>query len=219
MDSGNDFNRACEGLTLNGIFFKRLVGTTGGIKNSTIVFVAESTIDGFPIRDTLIDRINNGRDKQIPLVPAKFEAYRALSCSASRIVTQPSGVIVINDCITHFKSDYILLDDKNDGEPVLTEVHDGNIELNCSDGFGFVSVRLASIWSNDLNGIFFNATSRTNKPFKKNTIKGKSFTSPIEVIATIHLNTQIFRNKQQIIYFFVQIRNFFSRFCAFFKFF
>lgn len=151
MDSGNDFNRACEGLTLNGIFFKRLVGTTGGIKNSTIVFVAESTIDGFPIRDTLIDRINNGRDKQIPLVPAKFEAYRALSCSASRVVTQPSGVIVVNDCITHFKSDYILLDDKNDGEPVLTEVHDGNIELNCSDGFGFVSVRLASIWSNDLN--------------------------------------------------------------------
>jgi len=150
VDSKKDFNRACDGFVVNGLTFHRLIGTTGGIKSNTVIFVAEASIDGISIRNTLLNRIDNGRDKEKPLVPAKFEAYRALSCSASRVVTQPSGVIVVNDCITHFKSDYILLDDAKDGEPELTEVHDKEIELNCSDGFGFISVGLAKKWSEDL---------------------------------------------------------------------
>lgn len=150
VDSKKDFKKACEGVVINGLKFRRLIGTTGGIKSNTIIFVAEYNVNGIAIRDTLLDRIDNGRDKDKPLVPAKFEAYRALSCSASRIVTQPKGVIVVNDCITHFKSDYILLDDAKDGEPEFTDVHDEEIELNCSDGFGLISVDLAKKWSEDI---------------------------------------------------------------------
>ena len=150
VDSKKDFNRACDGFVVNGLTFRRLIGTTGGIKSNTVIFVAEHSAGGIPMRDVLLDRIDNGRNKEKPLVPAKFEAYRALSCSASRVVTQPNGVIVVNDCITHLKSDYILLDDEKDGEPEFTEIHNKEIELNCSDGFGFISVNLAEKWSEDL---------------------------------------------------------------------
>lgn len=41
IDKEKDYYRACKGFTINGIKYKRLLGTNGGIKNSTIVFIAE----------------------------------------------------------------------------------------------------------------------------------------------------------------------------------
>ena len=36
-----DFYRACDGFILNGIKFKRFVGTTGGLKANSVLFVNE----------------------------------------------------------------------------------------------------------------------------------------------------------------------------------
>ena len=41
IDKEKDYYRACKGFSINGINYKRLLGTNGGIKNSTIVFVSE----------------------------------------------------------------------------------------------------------------------------------------------------------------------------------
>lgn len=41
MDSNSDYDRANKGFTINGIKYKRFLGTNGGIKNSTIVYVNE----------------------------------------------------------------------------------------------------------------------------------------------------------------------------------
>ena len=41
IDKKQDYYRACRGFSINGIKYKRLLGTNGGIKNSTIVFVSE----------------------------------------------------------------------------------------------------------------------------------------------------------------------------------
>lgn len=76
IDKEKDYHRACAGFSINGISYKRLLGTNGGIKNSTIVFVSER------LHDEIDRRIENGRNKDLPLVPAKLEAYRALACSA-----------------------------------------------------------------------------------------------------------------------------------------
>lgn len=150
VDRNSDYRRACNGFTLNGLTYKRLLGTTGGIKNSTIVFIAEQTSNGVCIRDEIRRRLDNGRDLNKPLVPAKFEAYKALACSASIPVSDPKGIIVVNDCVTHFKSDYILLNDEHDGEPVMTKIENGEVELEDSDGFGLISPKLAERWSLDL---------------------------------------------------------------------
>lgn len=132
MDSNKDYDTANLGFTVNGIRYKRLLGTNGGIKNSTIVYVNQ---DLYP---ELKKRIDNGRNKDIPLVPAKLEAYQALVCSGSTPIPEPNGIIVVDDCITHFKDDVILIDDNVDGEPLLTYCDGYDIEHNDSDGYGLM---------------------------------------------------------------------------------
>ena len=139
-----DYRRARKGFYINGVRYERLLGTTGGVKNNTIVFVSSRLVN------ELRKRINNGRNPDQKFIPAKLEAYRALTCSASIPVTEPDGILVVNDCLTHFKDDVILIDDSNDGEPEMTHIKDYDCELNASDGFGLMSYELAQQWSEDL---------------------------------------------------------------------
>lgn len=144
------FRRACKGFKVNGVRYGRLVGTTGGVKNSTVVFAAETARNGAPLLEELRRRINNGRDMTKEFVPAKLEAYRALVCSASVPLSAPRGVLVVDDCVTHFKSSYILLGDGETDEPVMSTVVDGDVELIDSDGYGLMSPELARRWGYDL---------------------------------------------------------------------
>lgn len=146
VDKKNDYRRARshKGFKINGITYRRLVGTTGGVKNSTIVFVSDRLID------EIRKRIDNGRNKGMEFIPAKLEAYRALACSASIPVTNPDGVLVVDDCFTHFKDHVIVLDDGASGEPTMVEDMEHECELCASDGFGLISYDLAQQWSEDL---------------------------------------------------------------------
>ena len=132
MDSNKDYDLANLGFIVNGIKFRRFLGTNGGIKNSTIVYVNEE------LYPELKRRLDNGRNMQIPLVPAKLEAYQALICSGSTPIPEPKGIIVVKDCITHFKDDVILINDETDGEPLLSFQKDYEIEHNDSDGYGLM---------------------------------------------------------------------------------
>lgn len=132
MDTEKDYDRANGGFTVNGVRYRRFLGTNGGIKNSTIVYVNTD------LYDELKRRLDNGRDKTVPLVPAKLEAYQALVCSGSIPIPEPNGIIVVKDCITRFKEDVILIDDCADGEPKLTFERGYEFEHNDSDGFGLM---------------------------------------------------------------------------------
>ena len=141
MNSNADYDRANQGFSINYglvngkeciIKYRRFLGTNGGIKNSTIVYVNEK------IYPELKRRLDNGRDKSKELVPAKLEAYQALICSGSVPLPPPSGIIVVKDCITKFKEKIILINDAVDGEPRLTYEDDYEIEHNDSDGYGLM---------------------------------------------------------------------------------
>lgn len=132
MDSNSDYDRANRGFSINGIRYKRFLGTNGGIKNSTIVYVNEA------LYPELKRRLDNGRNKDMPIVPAKLEAYQALICSGSTPIPEPKGIIVVNDCITHFKDNVIMINDEADGEPIMTQISDYEIEHNDSDGYGLM---------------------------------------------------------------------------------
>lgn len=149
-DTKAQFRRACKGFSVNGMEYVRLVGTTGGVKNSTVVFVSKSARNGAVLADELRRRIDNGRDLTKEFVPAKLEAYRALVCSASSPLSAPRGVLVVDDCVTHFKSSYILLQDSETDEPDMSVVEDGDVELIDSDGYGLMSPSLAQHWGYDL---------------------------------------------------------------------
>lgn len=144
IDKEKDYRRACRGFTINEIKYVRLLGTNGGVKNKTIVFVSER------LSKELITRINNGRDESIELIPAKFEAYRALTCSGSIPVSMPKGILVVNDCETEFYEDIISLNDENSDEPIMEYKKNEKVSLNESDGYGLMLPSLAERWSKEL---------------------------------------------------------------------
>ena len=164
IDKEKDYWRACEGFAINGIVYKRLLGTAGGIKNSTIVFISERYVD------EIRRRIDNGRDMNQKLVPAKLEAYKALACSASVPVSWPRGILVVHDFETVFHEDTIYLTDENDGEPVMEEHKDTEIHLDGCDGCGLMLPSLAERWSQELGLDYRMSGCNTRLSFEKGMI-------------------------------------------------
>ena len=144
IDKESDYWRATEGFYINDVKYVRLLGTNGGVKMSTIVFVNER------LAPELRRRIDNGRNPNKEFVPAKLEAYRALCCSGSTPVSLPHGIAVVDDCITHFKADVINISDELPGEPVMEFEAGADVELNESDGYGLMLPSLAERWSEEL---------------------------------------------------------------------
>lgn len=145
IDHKKDYQKIYrDGFTVNGITYRRLLGTTGGVKNNTIIFVNEKLLP------ELQQRIDNGRNLEKPFTPAKLEAYRALVCSASLAVSMPRGVVVVPDCITRFRSDVIELDDTNCLEPSMKFVREKEIQLTDSDGYGMAMPELMERWGREL---------------------------------------------------------------------
>lgn len=143
MDNMKDYDRANKGFSINYgvvegceqervIHYRRLLGTNGGIKNSTIVYVNRE------IYSELKKRLDNGRDMAKELVPAKLEAYQALICSGSIPLPKPNGIIVVPDCITRFRERVIRITDEGEGEPAMTEEDNFEFEHNNSDGYGLM---------------------------------------------------------------------------------
>jgi mannose/fructose/N-acetylgalactosamine-specific phosphotransferase system component IIB len=149
IDSEKDYLKIYKnGFKLNGITYRRLLGTTGGVKTNTIVFVNEE------ILPELKRRINNGRNLTKSFTPAKLEAYNALVCSSSTPVSMPNGVVVVHDCITHFCSDVIELDDTGLDQPSMKYIKNKEIELNDSDGYGLAMPQLMERWGEEIGENF-----------------------------------------------------------------
>lgn len=144
VDKVSDYRRACKGFSINGIRYRRLLGTPGGLKVSTVVFVSER------LYPELYRRIENGRDPDKKFVPAKLEAYRALTCSASIPVSFPKGILVINDLDTSFIDNVILLSSSSNGEPVVSDPTQQEVSITASDGCGMILPSLAERWSDEL---------------------------------------------------------------------
>ena len=147
MNKYTDYDRLNKGFTVNDLPMTRLLGTNGGIKNSTIVYVASD------LHEQLQERIDCGRDKSVPLIPEKLEAYQALVCSGSIPVSTPHGIIVVPDCVTHFHEDIISIDDSETDEPVVKHLPNQEIELTESDGYGLMLPSLSLRWNEELGGV------------------------------------------------------------------
>lgn len=177
IDKNSDYDRANKGFFINGIKYRRFLATTGGVKMSTIVYVSER------LYPALKHRLDNGRDlknpknrtEDIKLVAAKLEAYQALICSGSIPVSWPRGIIVVPDCMVHFKSDIVLLDDSDETkEPVITHKKDYDIEADVSDGCSIMLPALSRRWNGELNGDPNSTMSGCN--LRCSWLKGMTFT-------------------------------------------
>lgn len=181
MDSPKDYRYACQnkfsitidyGHRQETVTYVRLLGTAGSIKKSTIMFINEDK------HDEIMCRINNGRylgpkdeepvkkhnevELNYKFIPAKLSAYFALQCSASITVgsfTDPERpwprIIVVNDAEVKFTDRVRIVENSGNKEnpiwPTVSEPKDVEIEADVSDGMGFISPEMSSIWAKSLN--------------------------------------------------------------------
>lgn len=192
IDKDKDYHRACRGFSINGISYKRLLGTNGGIKNSTIVFVSER------LHDELERRIENGRDSSKELVTAKLEAYRALTCSASIPVSFPDGVLVVDDAETEFYSDVLYMTDENVDEPIIEKRDNELIKLDASDGFGLMLPSLAERWSKELDLEYVMSGCNTRFSFEKGMVFTFDFVDFAENVAHSYIVKDAWGNEVDI---------------------
>ena len=145
FNSKGDFDRATNrnGFKVNGKKFKRLIGTTGGVKQNSVMFCSEE------IYKDLREKLDNGRNKEIPIVPAKLEAYTALSCSVSQPVTNTKRILVIKDASTFIKDKVIKVSDNGNDYKVEYNV-DYETEKEFCDGCGLVRPSLSKQWAIDI---------------------------------------------------------------------
>ena len=169
MNSDKDYDKANQGFKINGYKYHRLLGTNGGIKKSTITYIGENVFD------EIVKRMDNGRDKTKPIIPAKLEAYQALICSGSIPVTQPR-ILVVNDCNVKFKEDVIKISDECDGEPQLTYETDYEIDYCENDGYGLMSPDYSRIINRDLYGDEFEGQTISGINTRYAWTKGMLFT-------------------------------------------
>lgn len=142
----SDFDRATnkEGFSINRVKFKRLLGTTGGVKTNTVMFCSED------IYKELNIKLNNGRNKDIPLVPAKFEAYKSLCASVSNPVSNTKKILVIKDGITNIKDTVIKVSDDGNRDYNVEYGVEYECDKEFTDGAGMIRPSLAEQWAIDL---------------------------------------------------------------------
>lgn len=157
MDKKSDYDIANKGFKINGVEYRRLLTTTNGVKTATVVYTSVR------LRDELKKRIENGRNREVKLVPAKLGAYEALCSSASIPVSWPKGIIVVKDAFTKFKADLINIDDSDvTKEPVVEFAAMQDVVNNASDGCSMMLPSLSRRWNGELNGDYEHTISGCN---------------------------------------------------------
>ena len=221
MDSPNDYRYVCQNkfsITIDygdrqeTVTYVRLLGTAGSIKKSTIMFVNENK------HHEIMRRINNGRytgpkegelvkthngiELNYKFIPAKLSAYFALQCSASISVPWPR-IIVVSDAEVKFTDKVRIVRDSGNEEnpiwPIVSEPQDVEIEADVSDGMGFISPEMSTIWAKSLNeGDEPLSGYNTRCAF----VKGMVFTMPFvqfaEEVAHTYIVTDAWGDKRDI---------------------
>ena len=131
------------GFKVNGKTYVPFIFSAGLIRRNTGLFIESS------IKDVVMEIFDNGRDKSVPIVPAKYNSYLGLYSSSTLEVTYPR-IAIVPDLVQVRKKLVDFASYVGEGiDPVIEEV-EKDIEFNFFDGCGLVSPKMAKIWSSDL---------------------------------------------------------------------
>lgn len=195
MDNNQDYDRlnSKKGFYINGIKYRRLLATTSGAKNSTVVFV------NCDIYDELMRRIDNGRNMNKPFVPARLEAYKSLVCSTSTPVPHPNGILVVNDCETSFFSNVIEIDDSVTKKfPKMRYKENYDIKLNESDGYGLILPSLSQKWAKQLGENYIPSGFCIRNAFAKGMLFTFDFHAFAEQVAESYIVKDVWGHERDI---------------------
>ena len=192
LDTKGDYDKLMKGFTINGIPYKRLLATSGGVKKSTVVFCSER------VHDQLYSQLNAERNPEKKFVPAKLEAYISLACSASYPVSTPKGILVIGDVETKFKDNVIEINGQAGGRPILQEIDDYDIKLSACDGLGLMTPTLAKRWSEEVEEDYLIAGCCLRQAFTKGMIFTFDFHQFADEVAQYELVQDVWGNTHNI---------------------
>ncbi len=157
-----------EGLYLNGKRYVRFSSSAGQARVSTVVFLEEETAKALTVV------LDNGRDLTKKLVPSKFNAYKGLAGSATKVVSTPRFCLVpdyYSD--TEVKVNFVTETDSEDDD--IIDIQDIVESFNRFDGQGLISYEMAEKWAVELGLDYVPA----QWCIRQNFIKGMLNTFPI----------------------------------------
>lgn len=132
-----------HGFKINGETYRRLSCSAGQARSSTVLMCCESIIE------EVKERLNNDRDKSIPIAPSKFNAYFGLYSSATEVVTEPNFVVV-PDYNNKVKFTANFLTETDYEKDDIIDVREVEENMCRTDGMGLISPKLAEQWAKDL---------------------------------------------------------------------
>lgn len=192
LNTKGDYDKLMKGFTVNGIPFKRLLATSGGVKKSIVVFCSER------VHEQLYSQLNAERNPNMKFVPAKLEAYISLACSASIPVSTPNGILVVHDVETKFLDNVIEVNGQAGGRPLVQEIDDYEVTLNACDGLGLMVPRLAQRWSEEVEEDYMIAGCCLRQAFTKGMIFTFDFHQFAEEVAGTFEITDVWGNTHDI---------------------
>lgn len=174
MDSEKQYEKLFKKgffVVFNGVcrHYKRLSCSAGQARVSTVVFCDSAIID------LVKEKLNNGRNKTVPIAPSKFNAYFGLYSSASKVVTTPR-FCVIPDYENRCKVKVNYVTETSEDEDDIIDIRDIELPFNRTDGMGLITYNMSKRWSEDLGLDYVPAEWCIRQSF----IKGMLATFPIE---------------------------------------
>lgn len=181
IDRESDYHKLNLKTVLNGIEYKRLYATTGGVKNSTIIYIKKE------LHDEIQRIIDNDRDMSKEFSAGKLEAYKSLTFTNSTKVSMPRKLVIVKDYIQKFvEKEIIELDDSQSKYPRIEFKKDEEVEVNVSDGFMVISMWYAELISKEL-GLDYIPSGFL---FRNSFLKGMGYPMQIEKFANEVIGTK-----------------------------
>lgn len=149
------------GEIISDVSYKRLLSTSASIKKNEVFYINEE------YREQIMNNLECGYNKESKFVPAKLSAYMALTMSSSNPVTNTHNVCVVNDIEHTITTPVLELDDSQQEEPIITQIDDYKMNLNCSDGCGLIDPIFAETWAKDLHLDYVPSAFITRQAFCK----------------------------------------------------
>jgi len=162
-----------NGLFINGEEYVRFLSGAGNIRRNTVNFIQQRYFD----KVNLI--LDNGRNLEKELVPAKFNAYFGLYNSASLIVDFPSFIVLPD---LEVKRNFDVKWVSGVGKEIKVEELTKEFMVNCFDGQGLISPELMRKWSENIGLDYVPSWSIIRAPF----IKGNVVTFDFKGLAEAH---------------------------------
>lgn len=139
--------------------------------------------------------LNNGRDENVEIAHAKFNAYFALCASATLPVSEPY-FCVIKDCeIT--RSEKVEFIQEQEPDDIVSE-SEMELPFNLFDGMGIISPKQAMIWTGDMELDYVPSAFIIRNNFMKGMLTVIDFHKFSEEIAEKHIIQDVWGNEVNV---------------------